>query len=111
MSAYRRAAALGQGAQWVHDNMNVANFRADESNKATLALMRHNDGVQQELRRQTKADVKASQARVDDSSRYSPTTTARLASAAKTRDAAVPEHEAAMTNFSRIHAAVGELNC
>ncbi len=71
MDAYRRAAALGQGAQWVHDNMN-APFRADESNKATLALMRLNDGVRQELRRQSKADARESQARADDTSRIRP---------------------------------------
>jgi hypothetical protein len=86
-----------------------APFRADESNKATLALMRHNDGVRQELRRQSRADATESQARADEASRYSPTTT-RLASAAKAHDGAIPEPEAAMTNFSRIHAAVGELN-
>ncbi len=73
MDAYRRAEADGLGAEWVQDNMKVANYRADDSNKAMLALMRHNDSVRQELHRQTKAESKAEQAQIDGMSRYSPT--------------------------------------
>jgi hypothetical protein len=92
MDAYERAAAHGQGAQWVHDNM-IVPFRADDANKATLALMRHNERVQQQAQRLSKAEsaaeAKESQAGVDGTRRYSPTTTARLARAAKARGAQV----------------------
>jgi hypothetical protein len=114
MDAYERAAALEQGAQWVHDNNNVP-FRADDANNAMLAVMRHNERVQHQAQRQSKAESAAeaneSQAQVDETSIYSPTTTARLARAAKVRSAEVQEPDAALTNFSRTHAAVGELNC
>ncbi len=88
--------------------MNIP-FRAADANKATFALMRHNERVQQQEQRQSKAEAAAEakeiQAQVDEPSRHSPKTTARRARAAKARAAEAQEPDAATTNFSRIHAA------
>ena len=104
-------------ARWRKDNWRDGNrhrpFRAVDANKATLALLRHNERVDQQGQRQSKAEgaaaAKGSQAQVDQPSRHSPQTTARLAKAATARGAEAQEPDAATTSFSRIHAAVGQL--
>ena len=105
-------------ARWRKDKGRDGNrhrpFRAVDANKATLALLRHNERVDQQGQRQSKAEgsaaAKRSQAQVDQPSRQSPQTTARLAKAATARGAEAQEPDAATTSFSRIHAAVEQLN-